>query len=77
MKPKEITPSLKSRTVLSLFSWLLGVFGVDRFYAGRIGLGFAKLFTFGGFTVWALIDLVLAIAGRQKDDKGLFIKNWD
>nr|WP_241003401.1 TM2 domain-containing protein [Mycoplasma sp. Mirounga ES2805-ORL] len=27
--------------------------GIDRFYAGRIGLGVAKLLTFGGFGIWS------------------------
>jgi TM2 domain-containing membrane protein YozV len=73
----EVTPSLKSRTVLSLLSFFLGGFGVDRFYAGRTGLGLLKLFTLGAFGVWTLIDFILAVAGLQRDNKGYLINKWD
>ncbi|VEU71050.1 TM2 domain-containing protein [Mycoplasmopsis glycophila] len=69
--------SSKSRLVLVLLSFFLGGLGVDRFYAGRIGLGLAKLF-FGWMTlgIWALVDLILAICGQQKDSDGLRITEW-
>jgi hypothetical protein len=42
--------------VLSIFlEWL----GVDRFYANHVGLGLLKLFTFGAFGVWWLIDIIM------------------
>jgi len=72
----EVTPSTKSRTVLSIFSFLLGGLGIDRFYSGRIGLGILKLCTLGGLGIWSLIDFVLAVAGLMKDDKGLLITKW-
>lgn len=68
--------SKKSRLVLSLLSWFLGGLGVDRFYGGRIGLGVGKLLTFGGFGIWALIDFILAVCGKQKDAEGKEISNW-
>lgn len=50
---------------LSVFG---GSFGLDRFYIGDIGLGIAKLLTFGGFGLWSLVDLFLiASATRQKN----------
>lgn len=45
-----------------LFSFVLGIYGVDRFARGQIGLGLLKLMTFGGMGFWYLADLILAIA---------------
>ncbi len=53
-----------------LLSLFLGTLGVDRFYLGYTGLGLAKLFTFGGCGVWALIDLILVIARKMPDSQG-------
>ena len=53
-----------------LLSFLLGSFGVDRFYLGYIGLGVLKLLTFGGCGVWAFIDLLIIGMGRAKDADG-------
>lgn len=66
--------SVKSRTVLVLLSLFLGYLAIDRFYAGRIGLGLLKLFF--GFGIWWIIDLILAICGLQKDSSGLLIHEW-
>ncbi|CAH8652988.1 unnamed protein product [Heterobilharzia americana] len=42
--------------LLSVFG---GVFGLDRFYLGYPALGCLKLFTFGGFGLWYLCDILL------------------
>jgi len=65
--------STKSKVVLIILSILLGWLGVDRFFAGRIGLGILKLLTGGGFYLWWLIDIILAIMGLQKDSHGNYI----
>ena len=44
-----------------IFNFVLGVYGVDRFARGQIGLGLLKMLTFGGFGFWYLADLVVAI----------------
>ncbi|XP_012277103.1 TM2 domain-containing protein almondex [Orussus abietinus] len=42
-----------------ILSITLGGFGADRFYLGHWQIGLGKLFSFGGFGVWTLIDVVL------------------
>lgn len=69
--------SHKSRLLLSLLAWLVGYLAIDRFYLGQVGTGILKLVTFGGVGIWYLIDLILAVAGKRKDNKGLLIREWD
>lgn len=66
----------KSRLATSLLAWFLGVFGVHRFYLGKIGTGILMFLTLGGFGFWALIDFVMAVAGAMRDKEGKLIKNW-
>lgn len=54
-----------------LLSFFVGWLGIDRFYLGSIGLGIAKLLTFGGFGIWALIDFILILMRKVKDGNGL------
>ena len=60
----------KELVTTAIISWLVGVFGVDRFYLGYTGLGVAKLLTFGGCGVWAIIDLILIILRKVPDAQG-------
>jgi TM2 domain-containing membrane protein YozV len=54
-----------------LLSFFFGVFGVDRFYLGHVGIGLGKLFTFGGLGIWALIDFILIATKNIKDNQGI------
>lgn len=67
----------RSFIVTWLFSWLLGVFGVDRFYLGKVGTGILKLVTFGGFGVWWLVDLILVLAGAARSKDGRPLTGYD
>jgi len=58
-----------------LLCFFLGVFGVHRFYVGKIGTGILCLLTFGGLGIWSLIDFVIIAVGSFKDSQGLVIKN--
>lgn len=69
--------SNKSFLVTWLLSLLLGVLGVDRFYLGKIGTGVLKLVTFGGLGVWALVDLILVLANKTRDKRGLPLEGYD
>lgn len=71
------TVSDKSFTATWLFSWLLGFFGVDRFYLGYTGLGVLKLITFGGCGIWMLVDLILVLAGQMKDSQGRSLQGYE
>ena len=50
-------------------AWLcacLGYLGVHRFYLGYVGIGIIELLTFGGFSIWAIIDFIRIEEGTLK-----------
>lgn len=66
----------KSRVVALVLAALLGVFGVHRFYVGKIGTGILMLLTFGGMGIWYLIDVILIAAGSFRDADGRRVIHW-
>ena len=66
----------KSFVATWLLSWFLGVLGVDRFYLGKVGTGILKLITAGGFGIWWLVDLILVLAGSQRDKQGFALNGY-
>ena len=67
--PRKILPA-------GLLCFFFGVFGVHRFYVGKIGTGLLQLFTIGGLGIWAMIDLIMIIVGAFKDKEGRVIVEW-
>jgi TM2 domain-containing membrane protein YozV len=53
-----------------LLSFFLGGLGADRFYLGYTGLGVAKLLTFGGCGIWALVDFIMLLMDKLPDAQG-------
>lgn len=68
MKPIETNVAGKQYKLALVFSFFLGVFGVDRFYLGKTGTGIIKLLTFGGLGVWYVIDVYLIAHGKLKGE---------
>lgn len=69
MSEKRILPAF-------LLCFFLGVFGVHRFYVGKIGTGILQILTLGGLGIWALIDLIMLIVGVFTDKGGNKITQW-
>jgi TM2 domain-containing membrane protein YozV len=50
-----------------------GIIGAHRFYVGKIGSGFAQMFTLGGFGIWSLIDFINILRQKFTDGDGNLI----
>lgn len=70
----------KSKLILVLITLTgLSFFGIDRMYAGQVGMGIGKLLTLGGLGIWFLIDAFRVIVNAlTKSQEGLFgITSWN
>ncbi|MDH5455141.1 MAG: TM2 domain-containing protein [Gammaproteobacteria bacterium] len=66
--------SIKGFVPTVLLCFFFGVFGVHRFYVGKIGTGLLQLVTLGGLGIWALVDFIMIIVGSFTDKQGKFVK---
>jgi len=66
----------KSFMTTWVLALLLGGLGIDRFYLGKVGTGILKLVTLGGFGIWALVDLIITLAGKQRDKQGFLLAGY-
>ncbi|WP_245413157.1 TM2 domain-containing protein [Arthrobacter celericrescens] len=77
---RERTPTppegSKSFIVTLLLAYFLGWFGADRFYLGKTRSALLKLFTFGGFGYWVVIDLLITLFGGQRDVWGFRLAGY-
>lgn len=69
---QEISP--KSGLTTFILCFFLGVFGIHRFYAGKIGTGILMLLTAGGLWFWVLYDLISIICKNFTDSQGRTIE---
>lgn len=74
MSPTEVSD--RSRGVALALAGVLGVFGCHRFYVGKVGSGLCQLFTFGGFGIWYLYDVIMVASGSFRDADGRRVVNW-
>ena len=64
----------KNFLLVATLCFLLGVFGVHRFYCGKIISGTLMIFTIGGLGIWALVDFIIVCFGEFTDSQGRKIK---
>ncbi|MEV7993271.1 TM2 domain-containing protein [Streptomyces sp. NPDC086077] len=64
----------KSKIVAGVLQFVLGCFGVGRFYTGHVGMALGQLFTCGGLGIWALIDAILLLTGDHTDAQGRVLR---
>jgi hypothetical protein len=79
--PDQVTPNTSASPIATLppqrhfliaffFSFMWGLFGVDRFYLGKVGTGLLKLLTIGGLGIWVVADLSTIMSGDMRDKEG-------
>jgi hypothetical protein len=68
--------SPRSRLAAAILAWFLGIFGIHRFYVGKVGTGILMILTLGGLGIWVIIDFIVILVGSFKDKEGRVLSNW-
>ena len=80
-EPAEPAPgrgaSEHSRAVALALAVVGGVFGLHRFYAGRIQSGVCMCCTLGGLGIWYLYDVLIIAVGEFRDGDGRRVSRWE
>ena len=61
---------MKSNLTAILLCLFLGSLGIHRFYLGYTLIGVIQLLTFGGFLIWAILDLIRLFIDSLKNSEG-------
>lgn len=67
--------STKNKTLALMLCIFLGLYGVHRFYVGKIGTGILYLFTAGLFGVGWIMDIVMIANGSFTDQSNLPLRS--
>lgn len=78
MQPGTAMAGVSEKRILpaALLCFFFGIFGVHRFYTGKIFTGVIQLFTLGGLGIWAMIDFITIIVGAFRDRDDLKLTEW-
>jgi len=68
--------SEKRKLPAFLLCLFFGIFGVHRFYVGKVGTGLLQLVTCGGLGIWWLFDLLVILLGGFTDKEKKLITKW-
>src|SRR3989442_9825048 len=69
--------SERSRGVALGLAIVGGMFGLHRFYTGRVQSGVLMCLTLGGCGIWYLYDVVVLAAGDFSDGDGCRVVRWE
>ena len=67
LSDKDFLPAL-------ILCFFIGILGIHRFYAGKVGTGILMILTLGGLGIWVLVDFIMICIGSFRDIDGRIIK---
>jgi len=79
---EDVFVSDKKRLLAFLLAFFFGVFGVHRFYVGKVGTGILMVLldlTLIGLAVtgiWSLVDAIIIACGEFTDAEGAKLIDW-